>query len=239
MSRVFVCSAHWNEIYMKDDQTCCELEARLDHLRQVLLRWYEANGRSFPWRDEGRSPYELIVTEVLLQRTRAGVVGEFWGGFFQAYPDWCKLAAATQEELSFFLRPLGLWRRRADTLRHLAQVMVCRRGCWPKQRDDLEDLPGVGQYIANAALLLCHDERHPLLDTNMARLLERYFGSRKLADIRDDPYLQELAYRLVRCGEPKAVNWAVLDYAAMVCRPRNPECQDCQARGRCEYAMNT
>jgi A/G-specific adenine glycosylase len=85
-------------------------------------------------------------------------------------------------------------------------------------------------------MLFVHDEPQPLLDTNMARVLERFFGPRLMADIRYDPYLQALAKEVVSCDDAIRVNWAVLDLAALVCRLRNPNCGHCPLTSRCQFA---
>jgi A/G-specific adenine glycosylase len=99
---------------------------------------------------------------------------------------------------------------------------------------ELEKLSGFGQYVTNAALLLSGTEPAPLLDEGMARVIERCFGRRKLADIRYDPYLQDLARAVV--AEPDAIrkNWAILDIAALICRPRNPKCSICPVVSICK-----
>ena len=93
----------------------------------------------------------------------------------------------------------------------------------------------VGQYIASAVLLFCHDQPEPLLDVNMARVLERYFGPREFADIRYDPYLQSLARKVVSCRRPAQMNWAILDLAALVCRTHSPRCGECPVAKGCRY----
>jgi A/G-specific adenine glycosylase len=115
--------------------------------------------------------------------------------------------------------------------------MKARRGRFPYTREDIEPLPGIGQYIANAVLLFCHGEAQPLLDANMARVLERYFGPRRLADIRYDPYLQVLAKRVVSCGDPISMNWAILDFASFVCALR-PKCEACPLKEACMFFQN-
>jgi A/G-specific adenine glycosylase len=114
-------------------------------------------------------------------------------------------------------------------------AMNKKNGRFPKTRDELEVLPGVGQYIANAILLFCHGEAQPLLDVNMARVLERVFGPRKLADIRYDPYLQELAFNVVQCKKARELNWAILDLAATICPARNPRCNICPLEPICNW----
>jgi A/G-specific adenine glycosylase len=116
--------------------------------------------------------------------------------------------------------------------------MIKRNGRFPKERMDVEALPGVGQYIANAVLLFCHGMPQPLLDANMARVLERVFGSRKLADIRYDPYLQGLAKKVVECEDAGKINWAILDLAGAVCLQRKPRCTECPLEFMCRYASS-
>lgn len=118
----------------------------------------------------------------------------------------------------------------------LAQEMANRRGRFPRTREEIEALPGIGQYIANAVLMFVHGQQQPLLDTNMARVLERVFGPRKLADIRYDPYLQGLATLVVTCEKPAEMNWAILDLAAMVCTIKNPRCIKCPVMHMCKWA---
>jgi A/G-specific adenine glycosylase len=212
-------------------------EERIRTFRDRLLEWFQAHRRRFPWRNRSASPYEKIVAEILLQRTQADTVARFFRGFLRRFPSWSSLAEASEEEIGEFLRPVGLWRRRAASLKLLAAEMAQRRGRFPADRDQLERLPGVGQYIANSVLLFCHGEAQPLLDTNMARVLERYFGPRKLADIRDDPYLQALSRRVIDSDDPISLNWAILDHAALVCKIRRPLCDTCPLAPDCEQAQ--
>lgn len=209
---------------------------RLRTFRRNLLRWFLANGRSFPWRRKGQSKYQLVVSEVLLQRTRAEAVAAIYRRFFAAYPSWRRLAEARADNLQECLRPLGLWRRRATGLVALARAVRRNRGRLPTDRHEIERLPGVGQYIANAVELICYKSPAPLLDVNMSRVLERYFGPRMMADIRYDPYLQRLAWRVVNCPESTSLNWAILDLAAEVCLSRAPKCQNCPLKVGCNYA---
>ena len=206
--------------------------------RRKLLSWFRSYGRTFLWRDESAGDYVKILSEVLLQRTRAEVVAAFLPAFIERYPSWDKLAVATEEDLRQCLQPLGLWRRRAASLEKLAGEMAKRGGRFPSTREEIEQLPNVGQYIANAILLFCHGEPQPLLDVNMARVLERFFGPRKLADIRYDPYLQLLAKTVVTSKAPAVINWAILDHATLICKISNPQCYLCPVVDRCQFAKN-
>ncbi len=211
-------------------------ERVIHHFRARMLAWYRQHGRSFPWRKRSASNYNKIIAEVLLQRTRAETVAQFFPIFLTRYPSWSQLATADEDELIALIRPVGLWRRRSKSLISLATEIAKRNGRFPKDRQQIEALPGVGQYIANSILLLCHDSPEPLLDTNMARVLERYFGPRKLSDIRYDPYLQRLAKMVVDCPDAVVLNWAILDFAARTCSLRIPKCCQCSLASGCSFA---
>lgn len=203
------------------------------YFRSATLRWYRRTGRSFAWRRASAPLYHQIVVEVLLQRTRAETVQAFLSEFLVEYPSWRSLAESSPSAIAEVVRPIGLWQRRGMALHALGLEMARRRGRFPLARKEIEELPAVGQYVANAIELFAFDRPRPLLDSGMARVLERYFGPRELADIRYDPYLQALSARVVRCAKPKEINWAVLDLAAAHCRPTGPTCTECPLRRRC------
>lgn len=208
---------------------------KLTGLRAKLLEWAKTNGRDFPWRSSSASTYERVVVEVLLQRTTASAVGNFYRSFIDSFPGWDELAAAEPVELEQFLKPLGLWRRRASSLLGLARYAVSVSGEFPRGSSAHAEIPAVGQYVSNAISMFQHGARTPLLDVNMARLVERFVRPRKLADIRYDPWLQEAAHWLVQGEAPEQINWAVLDFSALVCRARAPLCHSCPVNRHCAY----
>lgn len=211
------------------------VQPKIAAFRKYLLLWYRRHGRRFPWRSPRASRYERVVSEVLLQRTRARTAAEFYSTFITRYPDWQTLGTAKEAELRSLLTPIGLWQRRAAALASLGREMRARKGKFPRDRAELEKLPGVGQYVANAVMLFCHASHEPLLDVNMARVLERCFGSRRLVDIRYDPWLQAIAKAVVCDRRAAEINWAVLDLAAKVCTAKNPACLECPVQACCQY----
>jgi A/G-specific adenine glycosylase len=203
--------------------------------RKKLEKWFKLNRRRFPWRNKSASKYQLIIAEVLLQRTQAETVSRFYPQFIGKFPSWKALAKDKEKDLQNFLKPIGLWRQRANAIKKLSVEMAKRNSRFPKTREEIEKIPAIGQYIANAVLMFCHGQPEPLLDVNMARVLERFFGPRKLADIRYDPYLQELSRKILPKSRFKEFNWAILDFASMVCRPRNPLCEICYLANKCLF----
>lgn len=205
-----------------------------------ILNWFVSHGRHhFSWREKGLSSYEIIIAEVLLQRTKAETIEKFYPLFLTLFPSW---RAIVDSELYFIeqkLRPIGLYRQRAKRLKDLAKEMMNRNGEIPKERKLIEQIPLLGQYIANAIELQLLGRSRPLLDVNMARVLERYFGPRQLADIRYDTYLQNLAHQVVDHEFSKEINWAILDFAAIICKARKPLCESCIMAASCKYFKNT
>jgi A/G-specific adenine glycosylase len=210
---------------------------KIKFFQKRLLKWYETNGRKFYWRRKGLSNYQLVIAEVLLQRTKAETVAKFYPEFVIEFPNWKSLADADLQRIEDYLKPIGLYKQRSLRLKNLAIEMVKRNGRLPKDRQDLESIPFMGQYTANAVELVIFDQPSPLVDVNMARVLERFFGPRKMADIRYDPYLQHLSHKVVNHTDTKKMNWAVLDFAALVCKAITPNHDECPFRIKCVYYL--
>jgi A/G-specific adenine glycosylase len=208
------------------------------YLQIFLLGWFEKNGRKFPWRNPSATNYEKIISEVLLQRTKAETVAKFFPDFIKEYPSWYKLGDASEQELQDILKPIGLYKQRGARLFNLAQELKKRNGIFPKERNQVEEIPMMGQYLTNAYELFILKRPSPLLDVNMARVIERYFGPRKMADIRYDPYLQNLSRKLVDNPKTKEINWAVLDYSALICKAKMPLCYDCELNAKCSFCRD-
>ena len=96
-------------------------EVMVQYLQHRLLEWFDENHRIFPWREDGATKYQQIVSEILLQRTKAETVAKYFETFFSKFPDWNALANASLEELEEVMRPLGLYRHRARRLYKLGE----------------------------------------------------------------------------------------------------------------------
>ena len=93
----------------------------------------------------------------------------------------------------------------------------------------------MGQYSANAGELIIYKQPSPRRDVNMSRLVERYLGKRKMADTRYDPDQHKLSYKIGKHSKAKEINWAILDFAALICKPRNPLCHKCPLQKNCLF----
>lgn len=212
-------------------------EQEIRYFKTKLLSWYRDNGREFLWRQDGRTCYEIVIAEVLLQRTKAETVSKFYQAFLERFDSWESLESSTEEELGEHLKPLGLWHQRSQRIKALASEIV-KSGGIPTKRKKLEALSMMGQYIVNAILTQCFGAKEAFIDVNMARVLERFFGPREKADIRYDSYIQKLAKKVVYRRKHKeviALNWAILDFAAIVCKSQNPVCKECPLKRKCLF----
>jgi len=222
---------------MSVKQTYINISRRkVTRFSSAISQWGESNLRNFPWRKKSASNYQKIMTEVLLQRTKAQTVNNIYESFFSTFPSWKALSRARKSRIEKVLMPIGLYKRRANSIKELAVVLAKSNGRFPRTREEIDKLPGVGQYIGNAVELFVFSRPLALLDVNMARLVERYFGPRKLADIRYDPYLQNLSSKIIRSADdPAWLNWVILDFGSMVCTAKSPKCDKCPVSKSCNY----
>ena len=99
-------------------------EVMVQYLQHRLLKWFDENQRIFPWREDRATKYQQIVSEILLQRTKAETVAKYYDTFFSKFPDWNALANASLEELEEIMKPLGLYRHRARRLYKLGKIFA-------------------------------------------------------------------------------------------------------------------
>jgi len=201
--------------------------------RRRLQKWYRRHHRQFDWR-ETQDPYAILLSEVLLQRTQASQVASYFNRILSQFPTPVALSAAPDDKAYEALRPLGL-AKRARTLVAMAQVLVADfEGRVPQDPDLLVNLPGVGRYIASATLCFAFGRRIPIVDSNVIRILSRYFGivSNERRP-KDDPRLWKIAETLLPRKSVREYNWALIDFAALVCTVRNPCCQNCMMKNEC------
>lgn len=213
------------------------LTIRPELFRERLLSWWFGHRRSFPWR-ETHDPYRILLSEVMLHRTRADQVLKVYPEFLRRFPSPGDLASASQRDVEEILRPLGLrWRARLVSL--MARKLVKEHGGQiPSDPRKLKALPGVSEYIASAVMCFAFGVPEPLLDTNTVRIVGRVFGIPTRDASRRSKIFRE-AYRFLLDEErPREFNYAMLDLGALLCRARRPLCKVCPVRELCEYGKS-
>ncbi|MFM7880795.1 MAG: hypothetical protein ACKO8H_02665 [Microcystis panniformis] len=208
------------------------LEAKkVKWFRRRIKTWFPENRREFPWR-ETEDPYRVLIAEIFLQRTRAENVVPVYREFLDRYPSLETLAAATLEEIRTAIAPLGLELRASQLQRAVRQLPD---GKIPRTEGELRALPGVGRYTANAVLAAAFHERAPVLDINVVRILERFFGLRGRGEKSRDDSLWQAAEAIAPKTNVREWNWALIDFGALVCTSGQPRCPVCPLQKKCDY----
>lgn len=203
-----------------------------------LLRWYRRNKRDLPWR-RTRDPYHILVSEIMLHQTQVDRVAPKYEEFLAKYPSVQQLAKADLRELKKTWYPLG-YNYRPARLRDIARESIAKyHGKIPDSYDALIAMEGIGRYTAGAILSFAYRRDHPTLDTNVARVLSRVFGIRgELAKVRAQKRLWRLAAAVIPRGKGYDFNQAMMDFGAMVCTARRPQCPSCCVKDTCRsYPM--
>jgi len=211
-------------------------EDRKAEFQHLLLSWWKENAQKYPWRLTS-DPYRILVAEILLRKTSRGQVAAVYEALLQKWPSPADLARASEDELKAYLRPLGMENKRAKLLVELGQTVVHRfEGRIPDNPNDLTSLPGVGRYAANAVLCFGYGQDQPMVDTNVARVIQRVFGYKSPKPRpRDDKMLWQIAERLIPKGRARDYNLALLDLAGAVCRAKKPACHACPVKKVCLF----
>lgn len=199
-----------------------------------LLDWYRVHRRDLPWRHR-KDPYAVWVSEVMLQQTQVRTVIPYYERWMQRFPDLATLAAAPVDSVLEAWQGLGYYGRARRLLEGARVVVSDHGGRLPRSAQSLNRLPGIGPYSAGAISSIAFDERVPLVDGNVSRVLCR------LEALDGDPtraptkgLLWALADSLVPADWPGDFNQALMELGATVCLPRQPDCADCPIGRLCK-----
>ena len=202
--------------------------------RRIVIKWFRANGRNFPWRHKS-NPYHLILAESLLRQTQANRVVEPYLKLVKMYPDIKSLANASLKDLRILFQPLGLFSR-ADRLIDTAKTIgINHAGKVPDNLHDLLNLPGLGIYSARAVLCLGFGRPEPLIDEGSGRVLRRVFGYISTSPAYSDRQLLQKAKEILPPRTSREFNLGLLDIAAAYCHVQNPVCIKCPLQNICLY----
>jgi A/G-specific adenine glycosylase len=203
-----------------------QLESR--RVRRLLLEHYDAHRRDLPWRGN-REPYQVWVSEIMLQQTRVETVIPYYHHWMERFPTVEALADMDEESVLKAWEGLGYYSR-ARNLRQAALIVRDQLGGeLPRDSQGLKALPGIGEYSAGAIASIAYGEVVPAVDGNVRRVLSR------LLDLEDptDANLRKLAGELVDPDRPGDWNQALMELGATVCVPRAPRCTVCPLNGDC------
>lgn len=226
---------------LEKDKLDSSATVKRERFVNFIIKWGKYNLRFFPWRNPKRTPYEVLVAELLLQRTRAEQVIPIYEKLIMIYPNFSDLANAVITDLQNMLSPLGLYRQKTNSLIQIGQILTSQYNqTLPCEEAKLVELPGVGIYTARATLCFGFGKRVSILDVNVSRLLMRYFGfeGEKRKDLRRFPEIIKLAEELVPVENFKLYNYALLDFPAKICLLTKPLCDQCGLQDFCTSTIH-
>lgn len=194
---------------------------------QRLLSWYSINSRDLPWR-QLNDPYQIWLSEVILQQTRMEQGILYFNRFVRAFPDVFSLAGATEEEVLLLWQGLGYYSRARHLHAAAQHIANERKGVFPQTSREWMQLKGVGPYTAAAIASIVNGEKIPALDGNVYRILSRLFMVDQSIDSPEGKrVIQGIAQELIDRDRPGDFNQAMMDFGSLVCKPVSPACLSC------------
>ena len=198
----------------------------------ALLQWYDENKRTLPWRGAGDA-YAVLVSEIMLQQTRAAAVIPYYGRFMAELPTVEALAACDEERLLKLWEGLGYYSRARNLKRCAEAVVRDWGGRFPQTAAELEKLPGVGPYTAGAIASIAFNQPEPAVDGNVLRVMARLYED---GGVVTDQRVRDrwAAFLRDRMGDrPGDLNQAFMDLGSLVCLPKAPLCESCPLAAFC------
>jgi len=199
----------------------------------LLIQWYLQNKRDLPWR-HNTNPYTIWLSEIMLQQTRVAQGLPYFMRFTEAFPTVFDLANASEEEVLKLWQGLGYYSRARNLHKTAKQVAFECNGDFPKSYKELLHLKGIGEYTAAAIASFAYNENVPVVDGNVFRVLSRYFDvGTDIASSGAKKEFTQLAAELLPKGKANLFNQAIMEFGALQCVPKNPDCQNCIFNDSC------
>lgn len=200
----------------------------------ILLDWYSKNKRELPWRNT-LNPYRIWLSEIILQQTRVDQGMGYYLKFTEKYETIKDLSEASEDEVLSLWKGLGYYSRGRNLRKAAIQVMDEFDGVFPKDFKSLKKLKGVGDYSAAAIASFAFKEKIAVLDGNVYRVLSRLFNINTAIDSSaGKKQFWELANSLISDKHPDTFNQAIMEFGALQCKPKKPNCEICVFNDQCE-----
>jgi A/G-specific adenine glycosylase len=220
--------------YTRSDKSDYPSTAQIKWFRQQLSDWGIIHRRDYPWR-KTIDPYHLLVAESLLQKTDADTVAPIYELFLDRYPTIQDLATANLGDVAKILKPLGLFFR-AERLQQCAEIILRQHDSKvPQDQKQLLELPGIGDYTARAIGSQAFNQPLAVLDANVARILERFFGLQGERVKSRCKILWGAADLIAPKTAVGTWNLALLDFGALTCKAQSPDCENCPLSPKCNW----
>ena len=213
---------------------CSLNDGQLKEFRESLLAWFAQFQRDLPWR-RTHDPYRIWISEIMLQQTRVAAVIPYYEKFLERFPNVLALAEASQDEVLRLWSGLGYYSRARNLQKAACQIVAEHGGEFPRTKEAVLQLAGIGEYTAAAILSIAFGEELAVLDGNVARVLARIDAQR--GDLREPRRWRELqarANQMLARNAPGDWNQAMMELGATLCTPRSPQCLLCPVHKFCK-----
>ena len=208
------------------------------HFSQQLIQWYQANKRDLPWRTTN-DPYTIWLSEIILQQTRVNQGLSYYHKFLEHYPDIKSFASAPEDEILRHWQGLGYYSRARNMLKAAKIIMTEYKGQFPSEFKELIKLPGIGEYTAAAISSFSQNEARAVVDGNVSRVLSRYFSiAEPINSTKGKKIFQRVAQEVLLRNNPGLHNQAIMEFGALQCKPKNPNCGNCPLQQSCIAYQN-
>ncbi len=200
-----------------------------------LINWFKASGRDLPWR-KTKNPYFIWISEIMLQQTQVDRVIDYFNRFTKKYPTVETLAKTSEEEGEKAWEGLGYYARARNLVKSAQIIVNDFNGEFPRTKDEITALPGIGDYTAGAIMTFGLGLPAPIVDTNVERVYSRvFFLSEKWKPSEKQKVLWHLAEILLPEEEFWEYNQGIMDLGATICTAFKPLCSKCPMNKICRY----
>lgn len=207
------------------------MEAR--YFSSKIVEWYNLHKRSLPWRNT-KDPYKIWLSEIMLQQTRVRQGLPYYKKFVSEFPTVHALAAAPLQNVLRLWQGLGYYTRARNLHACAKEVVHKYNGKFPNTVEELKSLPGIGDYTAAAIASISFNKPVAVVDGNVFRVLARVFGCETPINRPEGKkYFSSLANTLINNDQPASYNQAVMEFGALHCTPKNPQCTECVFKSGC------
>lgn len=200
---------------------------------QTLITWYQNNKRDLPWRNT-TDPYMIWISEIILQQTQVVQGLSYFYRFIERFPNVKTLADAPLDEVLKLWQGLGYYSRARNLHASAQQIMTHFHGKFPTEYKQILELKGIGKYTAAAICSFAYKQPFATIDGNVYRVLARYFGvDTPIDSTKGQKMFSELAEKLLNRQHPDIHNQAMMEFGALQCTPKSPNCETCPLQNSC------
>jgi A/G-specific adenine glycosylase len=211
------------------------------NLPKNILAWYDNNKRTLPWRVGKKSPNKLyyrLLSEFMLQQTQVKTVLPYFNKFIDKFPTLSSLSNSNEKQILKFWEGLGYYRRARNLLATSKLLVKNHHSKLPTTKEEIKNLPGIGEYTANALLAFVHNKPTIAIDGNVKRVFSRIMN-KKESRINFVKFVNKNKKKFFSTKRNSDLVEALMEFGALICKPKDPKCGICNLNKNCKYFNST